>query len=528
MQRNKGMNSNQIVTKIASICLVLCIALSGCTSSSVDPIASDQPSVVPSPTSTTENQEKQENEGAVSTSTPKPITPAQPVSLRYEAEDGILTGIDVQTLVKGFSGNGYVTNFDQDGDSVEFSVNIPSAGIYNVTIGYRAHFGDKTLNLELNGKASGDVTIAKSADFTSATAGKLLFNKGVNSLKIVKGWGWYDIDYIEVNNEDNSVTYTHSALVPLSNAKATKETRQLFHYLQDQYGKTILSGQQNINNVTWIESKTGEKPAVIGFDFMDYSPSRVTFGAKSSETDSAIRWHQQGGIVTFAWHWNAPKDLLNTSERPWYKGFYTDATTFDVKKALANPDSEEYKLLLSDIDAIAVQLKKLQVANVPVLWRPLHEAEGGWFWWGAKGSAPAKELYRIMYDRLTNVHQLNNLIWVWNSVAKDWYPGDDVVDIVSYDSYPAAGDTSPVYQKYENLVKLVDDRKVVALSENGPIPDPDLLQEFRADWSWFCTWDGYFLTDGIQNKLDHVIKLYKHEYVVTLDELPDLSKYRTE
>ena len=90
---------------------------------------------------------------------------------------------------------------------------------------------------------------------------------------------------------------------------------------------------------------------------------------------------------------------------------------------------------MHDIDTIAVQLKKLEAAGVPVLFRPLHEAEGGWFWWGAQGPDSAKKLWRVVYERLTVKHELRNLVWVWNSVKKEWYPGDDVVDIVSADTY---------------------------------------------------------------------------------------------
>ena len=90
---------------------------------------------------------------------------------------------------------------------------------------------------------------------------------------------------------------------------------------------------------------------------------------------------------------------------------------------------------MKDIDTIAVELKKLQSASVPIIFRPLHEAEGGWFWWGAKGPEPAKKLWDILYDRLTNKHKLNNLIWEWNSVATSWYPGNSKVDLVSADTY---------------------------------------------------------------------------------------------
>jgi len=286
-----------------------------------------------------------------------------------------------------------------------------------------------------------------------------------------------------------------------------------------------LSGQQEMKNLAWLDKNVGKKPAVIGFDLMDYSPSRVKYGSKSTETDKAIDWYNQGGIVTFSWHWNAPKDLINEPGKEWWRGFYTEATTFDIAYAMDNEDSKDYRLLMDDIDAIAIQLKKLQKANVPVLFRPLHEAEGGWFWWGAKGPEPAKKLYALVYDRLTNLHNLNNLIWVWNSVSPDWYPGDDIVDIVSYDSYPQDGDYGAVINQYESLVSLVKDKKIVALSENGAIPDPDNLTIYHADWSWFCTWDGEFLTDGKKNSLEHLKKVYHHERVLTLDELPNLKTY---
>lgn len=64
-----------------------------------------------------------------------------------------------------------------------------------------------------------------------------------------------------------------------------------------------------------------------------------------------------------------------------------------------------------------MQLKRLQSKRIPILFRFLHEADGGWFWWGAQGPEAAVKLYRLGYDRLTNYHKINNIIWVWNSVC---------------------------------------------------------------------------------------------------------------
>lgn len=129
-----------------------------------------------------------------------------------------------------------------------------------------------------------------------------------------------------------------------------------------------------------MRANVGKTPAVLGLDFMDYTESRMSLGAQSTDVEKAIEFSQQGGIVTFVWHWGAPAGLYNTAEQPWWSGFYTAATDFDITAALADTVNANYTLLMKDIDTIAVQLRKLQDAGVPVLFRPLHEAEGGWFW----------------------------------------------------------------------------------------------------------------------------------------------------
>ncbi|UPK45594.1 glycosyl hydrolase [Paenibacillus pabuli] len=309
----------------------------------------------------------------------------------------------------------------------------------------------------------------------------------------------------------------------LVNEAATSEARELMNFLAERYGKGVLSGQQDYGNLNWINENTGRKPAVIGFDLMEYSPSRAQRGATSQEIRDAIAWHQQGGIVTLCWHWNAPTHLIDEPGKEWWRGFYTDATTYDLASALAHPESVEYTLLIQDIDAIAVHLQELKDAGVPVLFRPLHEAEGGWFWWGAKGAEPAKQLYRLMYERLVYTYKLGNLIWVWNSEKPEWYPGDDVVDIVSVDVYPKAGDHSPLAEHYENLRALVNDSKIIALAENGSIPDPKQMKEQGVHWSWFCTWTGEFLKGGNHNTVAYLREVYHSEDVITLDQLPKWS-----
>lgn len=154
--------------------------------------------------------------------------------------------------------------------------------------------------------------------------------------------------------------------------------KKLMKYFKSIYGRKILSGQhvsRGLKEIAAIYKVTGKKPAILGLDFMDYSPSRVERGAKGIETEAAIKWWREGGIITFCWHWNAPMGLIDRGpDRYWYDGYNTKATTFNFVKGVNDPESQEYRLMIRDIDVIAEELKKIQKEGAPVLWRPLHEA----------------------------------------------------------------------------------------------------------------------------------------------------------
>jgi len=325
----------------------------------------------------------------------------------------------------------------------------------------------------------------------------------------------------------------------LINPNADNSARRLMAYLCDMYGTKMLTGQQigvvSIPELEIIKRETGFYPAVCGYDFMNYSPSRTERGTIGQDTDLALDWWKDGGIVTFCWHWNAPKDLIDLPpDRSWGSGFYTKATTFDIEKAMNDTASEDYQLIIRDIDVIAEELKRLQQAGVPVLWRPLHEASGGWFWWGAKGPEPCIQLWKLMYERLTQMHQLNNLIWVWNGQHKDWYPGDEFVDIIGEDIYPPERDYSSQLSRFQQALSYTETNKIIALSENGTLPDPDEMIKDNALWLWNCTWYGTFLFEKIEDNLvyaerytegEMLRKIYNHSLTITRDQLPDLTTY---
>ncbi len=118
--------------------------------------------------------------------------------------------------------------------------------------------------------------------------------------------------------------------------------------------------------------------------------------------------------------------------------------TDEQYRELMTPGTSLRRRWESQVDAIAQFLKLLQDAKVPVIWRPYHEMNGNWFWWGGRiGESGTADIYRMIYDRFVNHHQLHNLIWVW-SVDRpseayrkytNYYPGDECLDILALDVY---------------------------------------------------------------------------------------------
>ncbi len=439
---------------------------------------------------------------------------------RYEAENGTLTGTYAESVTGGFSGTGYVNGFDNDGDMVTVTFTLAQAGNYNIFIGYAGPYGDKKNILSINGNNT-EMSFPYSLTFREAAFGRAWLREGSNTLSVIKSWGWFLLDYFRIEpSTDPEITV--SIPYSLSTPSPHLETRRLWSYLLDSFTKKIHSGAMSLNakeEAEWLFSQTGKYPALIGLDFMNHTRNYSWFD-KSVLVTEAGNWYNQNGLVTICWHW---RDPLRTTEE-----FYTSNTTFDVSK-IDITTSPEYQAMVADIDIVAGYLKQLDNEKIPVLFRPLHEASGGWFWWGAKGPGPCKTLWRLMYDRLVNYHKLKNLIWVWTTDAAadnlDWYPGDEYVDILGADIYASNGDFSSQILTYNAIRDKFQGKKLITLSENGPVPDPDILVADRAYWSWFMPWWGYFIRDGIVNPLSHWQKVMNHGYVITLDEMPDLKNY---
>ena len=440
---------------------------------------------------------------------------------KYEAENGTLTGaVTVQSSRPGYSGSGYVGLFENNGDKVAISFSLSVAGNYDLYIGYAAPSGQKINNISINGN-SAEVTYPASDAFTEVSFGKVSLRAGSNIIEIIKNWGWFYVDYIRIeSNSDPEVVVT----IPyqLATPDPMTGTQRLFYYLMNNFGKNILSGTMSLNateEAEWLYANTGKYPALIGLDFMNHTRDYGWYD-KTVLINKSIEWYRQNGVVSLCWHW---RDPLRTTD-----AFYTSDTGFDISK-ISDESSAEYQAMVSDIDIVAGYLQQLQDSAVPVLFRPLHEASGGWFWWGAHGAAPCKALWRLMFDRLVQYHGLKNMIWVWTTDTQednmDWYPGDEYVDILSADIYAATNDFSSQLLTFNKIKEDFQGKKLVTLSENGIVPDPDNLVADKAGWSWFMTWYGDYVRNGVWNPLSHWQEVMNHQYVITLDEMPDLATY---
>lgn len=456
-----------------------------------------------------------------------------------EAEEAQFTGnVKVENIAQGYTGSGYLTGIQADTDTITFVVTVPGDGAYNLNFVSAGNTGYKENNILLDGMNIG-VSVVDKNEFMDSIMERVYLTAGEHQITMTKSWGWILLDSLIIKAAGPADLSIYDVSAELVDPLASDRTKRLMQYLADMYGEYILSGQYGDMGIigaefTAIKNATGKYPAILGLDFIENTPSRVANGSISYDVDYAKKFDQDGGIVTFAWHWNAPEPyLINSSDKPWWRGFYTDATTIDLKKIMDGGDPEGYDLLLRDIDAIAEQLKLLEKADIPILWRPLHEASGGWFWWGASGPEAYIKLYQLLFDRLVNVHNIHNLIWVWNGQNKDWYPGDEYVDIVGTDIYPGERVYSSQAAKFNELVEWNGaDKKIVALTENGCLFDPELALRDNAMWSYFGTWEGDFVVinktytlSEQYTEIEMLKKVYTSDRVITLDELPDLRTY---
>ena len=316
------------------------------------------------------------------------------------------------------------------------------------------------------------------------------------------------------------------------NPNAQPEVQRVLDYLEENRGNRLILGQHTQTmeqpELEHIRLITGKLPALCGFELLGYSPNiRPEDSGEECMTEvvnargtlrKAWEWARLGGLITFTWHWFSPLGGRD-------KSFYSENTDFSASRA-AQSGTPENAAFLNDLDYMAGLLRPFSDEHIPILWRPFHEAEGSWFWWGREGAEPSKKLNRLMFERFTERHRLDNLIWVQNSPKVENYPGGDVVDIISRDLYPPAHEHTDLAREYAEISGSISTEKLAAVAEIGTIPDIPALIEHRVPWSWFMTWSGSFTTSENFTSYDELRRAYSCENAVTLDKLPELYECR--
>lgn len=202
--------------------------------------------------------------------------------------------------------------------------------------------------------------------------------------------------------------------------------------------------------------------------------------------------------------------------------FYKADTEFDATNATVE-GTWENKVFTEDLKNAAAYLKLLRDADIPVLWRPFHEAAGGWFWWG-KDAASFKSLWIAMFNYF-KTEGLDNLIWVWTTEGNDadWYPGDQYVDIVGRDVYNK--ETADCVSEYTSIAENYGN-KIVSLSECGTVGLISEQWASGARWSWFMPWYDGTNEDG--SPVVHADEAWwkdamSQEFVVSREDLPSME-----
>lgn len=283
----------------------------------------------------------------------------------------------------------------------------------------------------------------------------------------------------------------------LTDPKATPEAKGLMRFLSSIYGKNVLSGHQA--SYTWstaeaelakIKEWTGETPATRGFDFMDVINS---WGAPHAA--NALEWGRStGGIVQMCWHWRLGGQSFNNAPMP------------------DNPETDA--TINADLKKLGDELQKFADAKIPIVWRPLHEPPGKWFWWHNGGADRFKRLWVHMYKYLVETRGLHNLIWVYSSSdggtrSNDWYPGNAYVDIIGVDGY------GEQWQNYwDGLWSMCGSgKRMQAMTENKKFPP----WNNKTPWLWTLGWNNeIFNALGSGDFKAH----YNHANTLNLDDLP--------
>ncbi len=279
--------------------------------------------------------------------------------------------------------------------------------------------------------------------------------------------------------------------------KATRETKALYSNLKKISENNILFGHQHATqyghgwagdeNRSDIKSVTGSHPAVLGVDFSGLygRPDSLIEKEKFSLQKYITETYNRGGIITVAWHFNNPVSKTNF--------YWNDSTAVAAVKNIIPGGShhQKYKSILKTIADLANTTIGNDRKLVPMIFRPYHEFDGDWFWWGRKHCSidEFKSLWQFTVSYLRDSLQVHNFIYAFSPDNRftteekylERYPGNEWVDLVGMDNYGDFGrDGHYDLEAGYNKLKIVSDYaqkngKLAAFTETGLESIPDSI-----------------------------------------------------
>ncbi len=314
-------------------------------------------------------------------------------------------------------------------------------------------------------------------------------------------------DFVEITSvpgEGSAATLTTKpSSIKLTDKNADDSVKALYTYLatlanDDQ----VLFGHQNDVNkqvnaaatLGDVHDITGQISGLYGIDTLALTGSEAGGTDAKSALENSVKYSKQaaenGAIVTLSAHMpNVSNSKVVKNEDGTYDFFQCD---FNESKDLSNdiakkilPGGEYNVVYNAYLDIIVDYATQLQEENIPIIFRPLHENTGNWFWWGSSNTAETyKSLFRYTRDYIES-KGVHNMLWVYSPNGPltteeeylSYYPGDEYIDILAFDyyddynTYPATSDGS-FFTNLDNTCKVVASLaekrgKVAAISECG-------------------------------------------------------------
>lgn len=286
----------------------------------------------------------------------------------------------------------------------------------------------------------------------------------------------------------------------LIDRQATRETHQLYNQLKTMSPHSLMFGMHDPMGygVGWdnddrrsdVKDVCGDYPAVFSWDVLTLLESEK---AAQRLTDRITFAYNSGGINTLCWH---QREMEKSS-------FYAQGLDYQVVPAIlpGGKYHKEYKRRLIKIAAFAKSLRGKNGELIPLIFRPYHEQNGSWFWWG-KGHRTEEEfvkLWKFTVDYLKDSLQVHNFIYAFSPDGNQWetkdqyltdYPGDDYVDLLGVDFYFPNGNDETIerFQKRcQQVVEYARERsKVAAVTEAGSRKDWQLSELAIENWFTHC------------------------------------------